>query len=188
MKILLFNGASENYTNTTASRLRDYLKAEIEKQGHEAIIFNINEAQIPFLDMPLTEIPETAKSMCRIFKAADRHIWLSPLYHGSIPGSMKNCLDWLELTSRDEKPYLSGKIIALSCWADGTQAMQGISTMDAIAKALRAWTLPYSLPIIRPQLLDAETNNFTAFYKNKIDLMLQLLLDGPPVLNQNQYP
>ena len=170
MKILIFNGASESNVNTTASRLRDYLKTEIEKGGHEAVIFNIGEARIPFLDMPLAEIPETAVQMCEIFRNADRHIWLAPLYHGSIPGSMKNCLDWLELTSRDAKPYLTGKIIALSCWADGTQAMQGISTMDAVAKALRAWTLPYSLPIIRPQFIDPETGNFTSFYKNKIDL------------------
>ncbi|MBB2949449.1 hypothetical protein FHR29_000181 [Sphingobacterium sp. JUb56] len=37
--------------------------------------------------------------------------------------------------------------MGLVCWADGVQAMQGINTMDAIAKSLRAWPLPYSVPI-----------------------------------------
>ena len=61
------------------------------------------------------------------------------------------------------------------CWADGGQAMQGINAMDSVAKALRAWTLPYCIPIVRRLLIDPETNTFTDEYQHKFDLMTQLL-------------
>lgn len=90
-------------------------------------------------------------------------------------GAMKNCLDWLEMTSKNQRPYLTGKVVALLSWADGTQAMQGINAMDAVAKALRAWVLPYSLPILKDNLYDPATRGITEFYKNKLDMMVQLL-------------
>ncbi len=92
--------------------------------------------------------------MAQMFTSADLHIWLAPLYHGSIPGVMKNCLDWLEVTANRYEPYLTDKTVGLICWADGLQAMQGINAMDAIAKSLRAWPLPFSVPIVRSALFD----------------------------------
>ncbi len=69
---------------------------------------------------------------------------------------MKNCLDWLEVTANRYEPYLTDKTVGLVCWADGLQAMQGINAMDAIAKSLRAWPLPFSVPIVRSALFDGE--------------------------------
>lgn len=128
----------------------------------------------------MNKIPAGAELMNQMFREADVHIWLAPLYHGSIPGVMKNCLDWLELSAREAVPYLTGKTIGLVCWADGVQAMQGINAMDAVAKALRAWTLPYSLPIQRPELFD-EQGTLSAKYVQRFDLLLQLLVQGKPL-------
>jgi arsenic resistance protein ArsH len=93
-------------------------------------------------------------------------------------GVMKNALDWLEMTSKLSNPYLTGKVVALVCWGDGSQAMQGINAMDSVAKALRAWVLPFSVPIMKEHLYDQETKTFTTSYKNKFDRMISLLGDA----------
>jgi arsenic resistance protein ArsH len=91
-------------------------------------------------------------------------------------GAMKNCLDWLELTAKNEKPYLTDKVVGLVCWADGGQAMQGINAMDAVAKALRAWVIPYSVPLVKNQLYtDAHRRELSVDPMHKLDRLLLLL-------------
>ena len=113
--------------------------------------------------------------MAAAFRSADLHIWLTPLYHGSMTGIMKNCLDWLEISAKETSPYLTGKVVGMVCWADGGQAMQGITAMDAVAKSLRAWTLPYSIPVVRRSLYD-DKGNIAKEYQMKFDRMTSLLL------------
>ena len=93
-------------------------------------------------------------------------------------GVRKNALDWLEMTSKLSNPYLTGKVVALVCWGDGSQAMQGINAMDAVAKALRAWVLPFSIPIMKEHLYEADGKDFTQSYKHKFDRMISLLGDA----------
>ena len=178
MKALIFNGSTERGENSTSERIGTHLESELVKQGISTQVFKLADAGIPLFDLANTEIPESVKQMNEVFTDADVHIWLSPLYHGSMTGAMKNCLDWLEISANSPKPYLSGKMIGLVCWADGTQAIQGINAMDSVAKALRAWTLPLSVPIKRDELFD-ESENMSAGYQQKFEIMLQLLIDGP---------
>ena len=76
-------------------------------------------------------------------------MWVSPLYHGSVSGAFKNLVDWLELTAKDDPPYLTDKVVALACVAGGTQAMQGVNAMEQMVRALRGITLPLVLPVER---------------------------------------
>ncbi len=175
MKALLFNGAPERKPQSTSDLIAQYLSEKLEALNVETSIFNIVDSDIPMLDFTLSEVPTSVKVMAKAFQEADLHIWLSPLYHGSIPGAMKNCLDWMEITAKNPVPYLTDKTVGLVCWADGAQAMQGINTMDAISKALRAWTLPYSIPIVRGNLFEAEhPTEITPAYKTKLDLLAQI--------------
>jgi len=82
----------------------------------------------------------------------------------------------VELTARQEKPYLTDKVVGLVCWADGGQAMQGINAMDAVAKALRAWVIPYSVPLVKNSLYtDAHRREFSAEHTRKLDRLIALL-------------
>jgi arsenic resistance protein ArsH len=176
MNVLIFNGAIDDRPYATANQLGAYLANGLKEKGSSPEIFNLGNTNIPFFSMEEAgRKPAAVEAMCEAFCRADLHIWMTPLYHGSMTGAMKNCLDWLEMTSRNQRPYLTGKVVALLSWADGTQAMQGINAMDAVAKALRAWVLPFSLPILKNNLYDPETHGFTTFYKNKLDTMIQLL-------------
>lgn len=178
MKVLIFNGAMERNTDCTSIRLGNYLADNLSAKNTEVQVFNLANAGIPLFDTDIAEIPAPVEQMNEMFRKADVHIWLTPLYHGSMTGAMKNCLDWLECSAKSAPPYLTGKMIGLVCWAGGVQAMQGINSMDAVAKSLRAWTSPYSIPIKVGELFD--TNDLiNPAYQQRFELMLQVLLNGP---------
>lgn len=181
MKVLIFNGAIGVNKNSTAYGLSSYFRRRFEEKGFDVEVLNLSEAEIPFFKMEFQNPPIAAQLMCEKFKQAELQIWLTPLFHGSMTGLMKNCLDWLELTSKDEVPYLTNKIVGLVCWAEGGMAVQGINAMDAVAKALRAWVLPYSVPIVKNELYAAQTFSLTDQYKNKFDRMINLLAETKPI-------
>jgi len=178
MKALIFNGALDRKENSTSERLSNNLKNMLIDLGADTQVFRIVDSTIPLFDTTLTKTPVAVERMNLLFREADVHIWLTPLYHGSMTGVMKNCLDWLECSARLPKPYLTGKMIGMICWADGVQAMQGINAMEAVAKSLRAWTLPYSVPAKKNELFD-EHGNVSAAYQQRFCLLLQLLTHGP---------
>jgi len=64
-------------------------------------------------------------------------LWSSPLYHGTISGSFKNALDWLQLLGDRQPAYLTDKVIGLISTAGGTQGLQAVNTMEFIVRALR---------------------------------------------------
>ncbi|MBT32760.1 MAG: NADPH-dependent FMN reductase [Thalassobius sp.] len=176
MKVLLFNGSMDRNQHATSYKLIEYFKNSLESEGIEVITFNLGEAAIPLFDPAINPHPASVLEMNKLFLEADAHIWFTPLYHGSMTGVMKNCLDWLELSAKAPIPYLTNKVIGMVCWAYGEQAMQGINAMDAVAKALRAWPLPFSVPITRKDLFDTTSGEITEFYKTKFKLLKELLI------------
>ncbi|KFE97604.1 NADPH-dependent FMN reductase [Chryseobacterium luteum] len=175
MKAIIFNGSLERGSESTSGRISQYFLERLEKSGLQTEIFTLADSGIPLFDLSLTKKPLAVERMTQLFLEADVHFWLAPLYHGSIPGVMKNCLDWLEVTASHYQPYLTDKTVGLVCWADGLQAMQGINTMDAVAKSLRAWPLPFSIPIVRPALFDQEDpTNISALYSDKFDKLISI--------------
>lgn len=176
MKVLIFNGSPEKQPHSVGNTLTEFFASELQKKDIEVITYAIADAEIPLLDLTISSVPASVKLMCETFTDANAHIWFTPLYHGSMTGVMKNCLDWLELTSTWSVPYLTDKKIGLVCWADGMQAMQGINTMDAVAKALRAWSLPYAIPICRKDLYKNDNYVLSADYIAKFERMVSLLV------------
>lgn len=177
MNVLVFNGALERRSNATSHKIADYLKTGFETVGADVTVFNLSDSGIPLFDVTQNAVPKSVEMMAHVFRNADVHVWLTPLYHGGMTGVMKNCLDWLEISSKEFMPYLTDKTIGLVCWADGSHAMNGINNMDAVAKSLRAWTLPYSVPIARKSLYD-DQGEFADEYRQKFDQMVKLLANS----------
>ncbi|WP_223609451.1 NADPH-dependent FMN reductase [Chryseobacterium sp. OSA05B] len=175
MKAIIFNGSLERRSGSTSGRISRYFAEKLEKSGFQSEIFTLADSGIPLFDVTLTKTPLAVQRMTQLFLEADIHFWLAPLYHGSIPGVMKNCLDWLEVTSGYYQPYLTDKTIGLVCWADGLHAMQGINTMDVVAKSLRAWPLPFSVPVMRTALFDPEDpSKISLLYSEKFDKLISI--------------
>ena len=79
------------------------------------------------------------------------------MYHGTVSGAFKNALDWLQLLSDRDPPYLTNKVVGLISVAGGVQGLQAVNTMEFAARALRAWSVPLVVPIPRAwQAFDQE--------------------------------
>lgn len=176
--MLLFNGSlhkTQKSDNSFYSSVYNYILEQSVESGLTVNQLDLSKKNLPFLDPYNITKNETVEDTLEAFTTEDLQIWIAPLYHGSIPGVMKNALDWLELTSRNDSPYLSNKKIGLICTSEGTFGLQGINTMTAIAHTLRAWVLPYSIPINKQEATLQNPDQLSEQYRNKIDLMVQLL-------------
>jgi FMN reductase len=69
------------------------------------------------------------------------------MYQGTISGALKNALDWLHVLGTRDPPYLHDKVVGLISAAGGTQGLQAINTMEFATRALRAWAVPYVVPV-----------------------------------------
>ena len=132
------------------SRSRAALKAALAGAagaGAETELLDIRELDLPMYNSDADEPTEAASRLIEACYGADGMLWSSPLYQGTISGAFKNALDWLHLLSHREPPYLHDKVIGLISAAGGTQGLQAINTMEFSVRALRAWAVPYVVPV-----------------------------------------
>jgi len=92
-------------------------------------------------------LPDQVRFLLTAMSEADAFIWSSPQYHGTISGSFKNALDWLDVLEKQDPPYLTDKVVGLVSAAGGTQGIQAIITMEFIVRALRGLAIPLVVPI-----------------------------------------
>ena len=173
--MLLFNGSRHNRTHTFNRDIYQFIYEQCEKNQLPIKEIDLSEMEIPQFDPFAQSAPDVIQDMLELFLSEDKQIWLAPLYHGGIPGIMKNALDWLQLTSKDDAPYLTDKIIGLICVADGLFAIQGINTMNTIAHSLRAWVLPFTIPINKSEAMVHKTKQLSPHFRQKIDMMVHML-------------
>ena len=140
-------GGTQSATSSSVTALRLVLDAAAGL-GAETELFELGRLEIPIYEWGVAPTLDVAR-LADALHSADAIVWSSPLYHGSVSGAFKNAVDWLEIL-RDRTPsYLTDKPIGLVGVAGGGQALHAISTMEAVARALRAWTVPLVVPIQR---------------------------------------
>jgi FMN reductase len=101
-------------------------------------------AKLPIFDpRPGDPTPEQLE-LVEAVRAADGVIIASPGYHGSISGVVKNALDTLEITAKDQEPYFHGKAVGAVVTAYGWQAAGStLAALRTIIHAMRGWPTPY---------------------------------------------
>ncbi|HET6181664.1 MAG TPA: NAD(P)H-dependent oxidoreductase [Candidatus Sulfotelmatobacter sp.] len=139
-------GGSLAQNSASLSALEIALKGA-EGAGARTVLLNIRDLALPMYDPAISAPPQSVKRMCQLISDADGLIWSSPMYHGTISGSFKNALDWLQLLSDRKPPYLTDKIVGLISTAGGVQGLQAVNTMEFVVRALRGWAVPLVLPI-----------------------------------------
>ncbi len=188
MRILILHGSLDRREHSTEKLIVNFLVQSAAGRGMEPVLLSLAELNLPFFDPAVATVPQAVERMCAEMKAADAHLWFTPLYHGSMTGALKNALDWVEVTRRDPLPYLTGKIVGLSCLSDGLHALEGIHAMNAVAKSLRAWVLPFSVPILKMNLFqkdvpgDPERRVMSQFYCAKLDKLVGMLSESRSLL------
>jgi FMN reductase len=134
----------------TTSRSRAALIVALEgaeSAGAETTLLDLRELDLPMYN-PDDEVPTPAAArLLESCYAADGLLWSSPMYQGTISGAFKNALDWLHPLGGREPPYLHDKVVGLISAAGGAQGLQAINTMEFATRALRAWAVPYTVPV-----------------------------------------
>ena len=131
------------------SRSRAALQVALDgaaSAGARTQLLDLRELDLPMFS-PEEEPTPAAGELIEACHATDGMLWSSPLYQGTISGALKNALDWLRLLQHREPPFLHDKVVGLISAAGGTQGLQAINTMEFATRALRAWAVPYVVPV-----------------------------------------
>jgi FMN reductase len=132
------------------SRSRAALQVALEgaaSAGAETTLLDLRELALPMYDPDDDEPTFAAERLIEVCYSADGMLWSSPMYQGTISGAFKNALDWLHVLGAREPPFLHDKVVGLISAAGGTQGLQAINTMEFATRALRAWDVPYVVPV-----------------------------------------
>lgn len=140
-------GGSLSKNSTSLAALKLALQGAAEA-GAEVELIDVSTLNLPFYS-PEGEAPEAARRLAESVYQADGLLWASPLYHGTISGSFKNAIDWLQLLGDREPAYLTDKVVGLISTAGGAHGVQAVSTMQAIVHALRGISVSRFVPIPR---------------------------------------
>ena len=145
IKIVGIGGSLAEHSNSL-SALEVALQGAADA-GADIELLSVKELDLPMFQPGLSPPPAAALAFVQKVHAAHGLIWSSPLYHGTISGSFKNALDWLQLLSDAKPAYLTDKVVGLISTAGGTHGLQAVNTMEYVVRSLRGWAVPLVVPI-----------------------------------------
>ncbi|MDB9528249.1 NAD(P)H-dependent oxidoreductase [Oscillatoria sp. CS-180] len=110
--------------------------------GAEATVLDLRHLDLPFCDgsKEYGDYPDVAK-LQQTVKEADGLILVTPEYHGSVSGVLKNALD---LMSFDE---LSDKVVGAISVLGGQSNSNALNDLRKIARWVHAWVIPEQVAI-----------------------------------------
>ena len=131
--------------NSTSERAVVEALRSAERLGAETRLFDgVFVSGLPLYVPDRQERNESERDFIDAMRRCDGVIVGTPGYHGSLSGPVKNILDLLEDTARDERPYLEGRAFGCVVTAYGWQACgTTLVALRMIAHALRAWPTPF---------------------------------------------
>ncbi|PTQ09891.1 FMN reductase [Sphingomonas oleivorans] len=136
------SGSSTEQALTLALAAAERAGAEVKLFGGEVL------AALPHYLTPGWNESEEGRALVSAIRQADGVIIASPGYHGSISGMVKNAIDYVEETAKDERVYLDGVPVGLIATAYGWQATGStLATLRSIVHALRGWPTPLGAAI-----------------------------------------
>ena len=116
-------GGSMAEGSRSAAALRIVLEGA-QEAGASTAALEIANLNLPMYTPEDGEPPESARRLADAVYEADGLVWSSPMYHGTVSGSFKNALDWLQLLSDRDPPYLTNKVVGLVSTAGGVQGLR----------------------------------------------------------------
>ena len=141
-------GGTIGAISSTERALRIALDA-VEREGYATRLFGGEDmARLPLYDPRAASRTSQERDFVDAVRKASGVIIASPGYHGSLSGVVKNALDLLEETAKDDRPYLADMPVGLIATAYGWQATGStIAALRSIVHALRGWPTPFAAAI-----------------------------------------
>lgn len=111
--------------------------------GAETVAITGTDLVLPFYDPAVRERGGVAHRLVEALREADGVVLVSPGYHGTVSGLVKNALDYVEDLRTDTRPYLDGRAVGCVAMALGWQAaVTTLTALRSIVHALRGWPTP----------------------------------------------
>ncbi|HZA15981.1 MAG TPA: NADPH-dependent FMN reductase [Pseudonocardiaceae bacterium] len=111
--------------------------------GAETVAITGTDLVLPFYDPAVVERGAVANRLVATLRKADGVVLVSPGYHGTVSGLVKNALDYVEDLRADTRPYLDGRAVGCVAMALGWQAtVTTLTALRSIVHALRGWPTP----------------------------------------------
>lgn len=105
-------------------------------------------ASLPVYNPDMSDRTERERELVETTRQADAIIIATPGYHGGIAGFVKNAIDLLEDTAKDERVYFDRMPIGLVVAAYGWQATGStLAALRSVVHAMRGWPTPLGVAI-----------------------------------------
>ena len=162
--------------------------ADIARQkGAKVTVIDLNDYQMPFYDADQEAkqgLPANAKKLRDLMLQNDVMMISSPEYNGSIPGILKNTIDW---TSRDEKaqyssePYKGKKIAIMSASPGKGGGARALVHLRAVLQAVGGDVIKDQVSVPEAfKAFDAKGKLVSAETNKKLQEEVQELLSSVP--------
>ena len=120
---------------------------EARRLGADVIEFTGPDLAFPIFDPERTDAHEGVENLRAALHRCDGVLISSAAYHGSVPGILKNAIDYID-ASDPERPYLTDRAVGTIACAGGWQACgTTLAALRSIVHALRAWPTPLGITI-----------------------------------------
>jgi FMN reductase len=132
--------------------------AGAEDAGAKITLLSGAQLVLPFYDPTVPDRPAGAMRLVDELRSADGVVLVSPGYHGTVSGLVKNALDYVEDMRGDDPPYLDGRAVGCVAAAFGWQAaVNTLTALRSIVHSLRGWPTPLGAAINSAQVSFGET-------------------------------
>lgn len=149
MKVLGIAGSlrRDSYNKKILANAAQILK-EIDP-SIEYTIIDLKQLALPVFDQDIIDagIPENVASLKEAIATTDILLICTPEYNHSIPGGLKNAIDW---ASRGGKNPFAKKVVAIMGATDGMGGtLRSQETLRTVLATLNAYCIPYPEVAIR---------------------------------------
>jgi FMN reductase len=140
-------------TDSQSERALHIALSGAEEAGAKITMLTGSQLVLPFYDPSVPDRPPDAIRLIEELRAADGVLLVSPGYHGTVSGLVKNALDYAEDLRYDRRPYLDGRAVGCVAAAFGWQAaVSTLTALRSIVHALRGWPTPLGAAVNSKQV------------------------------------
>jgi NAD(P)H-dependent FMN reductase len=145
--LVIVGAAAEETTPTLAAR---YAAKRMNTRAAKVTVVELGVQPLPLFSPSSFQESPAYQALKPLVDAADAFVLVTPDYHGSMSGILKNFLDhfWVEF---------AGKLFATIC----SSYEKGLTVMDQVRTAVRqcyGWSLPYGVALTTADVADGEVS------------------------------
>ncbi|CRK61021.1 NADPH-dependent FMN reductase family protein [Alloactinosynnema sp. L-07] len=141
-------------TDSQSERALRIALAGAAEAGAKTTALSGADLVLPFYDPAVPERSREAMRLVDELREADGVILVSPGYHGTVSGLVKNALDYVEDLRDDTRPYLDGRAVGCIATASGWQAsVTTLQALRSVVHALRGWPTPLGAAVNSAEVL-----------------------------------